>query len=204
MAHSPLSSMLDWLTIGLTSSWLHYLPLLCGCCSVLYLLVIAARTQIGKNHESKATRSWITKYASPLLKRRKENSGRTTDGWSVYAPVWFVAAVCSGLLSYALTHAPLRPYPVEIHYDVSIVDQVRPGTWVLSSDEPEPKRLDNFWFNCCPDFNCAPYVKSGYIVPVVKYEVREGCESIGSVGLGFFYHKPGEMWWTKLDHSKEY
>jgi hypothetical protein len=66
---SLLSSIQGWLTTGRTFSWLHYLPLLFGSCSVLYLLVIAAKTQTVRKYEAKGKTLLTTKSALPFWKK---------------------------------------------------------------------------------------------------------------------------------------
>ena len=78
MTISLLFSMLALLITGLTSHWLHYSAFASGCCSALYLLVIAAKRRIGKKRESKEARWWTMKYASLSLKKLKGSNVKMT------------------------------------------------------------------------------------------------------------------------------
>jgi hypothetical protein len=64
-----------WRIIGPNSHWEVLFPLLCGFCSVLYLLLIAARKRIEQKSEIKERPSPTTRSASPFWKRRKREGG---------------------------------------------------------------------------------------------------------------------------------
>jgi hypothetical protein len=125
----------------------------------------------------------------------------------LYTLCWIVFTVgIVVVVAYGFAH-PFG-YPIEIHHEVTITRQI-PGldrTWELNSDEDAKHRLTGFWFNCCPEtkFDCSQYIRAGYIAKTVKFEVREGCFSIRGTGLAFEYHGPGETFWTRADHTKEY
>lgn len=129
---------------------------------------------------------------------------RLPNGWAVTYALIFIAASLGIAFVIARPSKPPR-YPIEIHHRVSVLSSVA-GTsdeWWISSDEPEPKRLTNMRWKCCPDFDCASVVWPGYIARTVKYEERGACKSIRAAGLGFFWHDAGETWWTKLGNIKE-
>jgi hypothetical protein len=116
-------------------------------------------------------------------------------GWAKYIPIWFCLIFGLVLGWYARS----RRYPIEEHQDVQILQQVSPSEWMLQGRD-----LPYMRWKCCPDFNCASVIQAGYIAAIVRYEDRGVCKSIYSTGLGFFYHHAGEVWWTKLNHEKEY
>lgn len=137
--------------------------------------------------------------ARNIKKQLEKHIPRVTDqnnrGWAKWMPVWF--CLIFGLGSIWILH--YKRYPVEEHQDVQIVQQVSPNEWMLQGRD-----LPYMRWKCCPDFNCASVVEPGYIAALVRYEDRGTCKSIYATGLGFFYHHANEVWWTKLDHTKEY
>lgn len=166
------SFLMDFPSTGRMLSWLHFLPLLSGFCSVGYLLVIAAMRSWNKNPESKAINWWITKFASRLSKRREE--GRTS-----WAPVWFAVFCVAGLL-YGATRIP-EPNIVTEH-NVKVLAQLNDAEWRMSSDE-EP----DFVYRTCSDFPAARVIWVGYVADYAKWEERGACKSIQRQDLGFWW-----------------
>jgi hypothetical protein len=139
---------------------------------------------------------WTEEEEARNIKEQLEKHiPRPDRGWAKWIPVWF--CLIFGIGTVLFLH--YRQYPVEKHYDVRIIQQVAPNEWMLQGDD-----LPYMRWKCCPDFNCASVIAPGYIAAIVRYEDRGTCKSIYATGLGFFYHHHGEIWWTKLDHTKEY
>lgn len=121
-------------------------------------------------------------------------TGRS-HGFAVWSPFLIVIFVTI-LVALAFSHQ--REFPIETHYNVSVWEQVAPNEWIVSSNEPEPHRLEKGRWKCCPDFPCATVIWPGYIAPMLKYEARGTCNSIRADGLGFFWQAEGKNDWINL------
>jgi hypothetical protein len=150
-----------WLNTGRTQPWLHYLPLLFGCCSVGYLLVIAAMKRWKQNPESRETRSWITKFASRLSK-----IGRT-GGSSKYAPVWFSVFCCAALV-YGAVRLQKPPNYVLMH-DVWVEDRTSDYDFRGLVKNPETAEWTEFIVPGCHDFVPTREIKRGATLKMLQF-----------------------------------
>jgi hypothetical protein len=81
---------------------------------------------------------------------------------------------------------------------VRVYEQVSKNEWMVDSDEPAKVALPYGRWKCCPDFDCGPYIRTGYMAYEVKYQPIRGCNSIRGSGLGWFWQPPGSKSWMNL------
>jgi hypothetical protein len=174
-------------SIGPTFSWLHLLPLLAIFCVALSALWTTVRLlRIGKQRirerqsQTTASPSENTKSGSTTWTKLRDISGRKTDGWARYAPVWFIAIFVSGFLIGRLV--PHREK--ETYYDWRVKRVVNENSLSVISRETGPFRAD-----FCLESNISQYLpKAGYAICRIQY-TDLGCMDISG--------KNGSLTWVK-------
>jgi len=190
-----------WLTSGNTWSWLEWLPLASGLCSVLYLLVIAAKKQTEKKSEAKGKTLLISESASEFWKRvRNKNSGGRA---SCATSLWF-ALFCFVLGGYGISKLP-KPNVVTEH-DVAIIRQDESGDFLYVSREQPGGDV----FRVCPDdklggVDTAALLRQGvgYIAEHAIWEEHGICKSILKPEWGFWFKdKENNFTYREITHAR--
>lgn len=141
-------------------------------------------------------------WTSSAMARLFPISRKVNRGLARWAPLWFVAFICAGLV-YGLTRLPKDTVVTENH--VAIIGQLNNGDFAFVSDE-EPH---GGTFRPCPDDERSGVDVSGiltkgvgYIADYAKWEERGNCKSILRSDLGFWFKdKRNNFTYERVAHN---
>lgn len=173
----------DWVSTGLTFSWLHFLPLLCGCCSALYLAIANVRRKRTTNSGSRGIGSTISTSTSRFWSKSRNVRTRIEGGIS-YWPVWFCAltVVCLSFVAYSM-----MPKKYEYVTNVHILKRTSEYNWKYEVMDPDTREWREFSWTGCHDYIPTHEIQAGATLLWIKYKENkvESCQEVGYDNLGY-------------------